>query len=133
MKPPKCKVFPPSARYRDKVVRSIQFDGQTLVIDIQGEGFSFARVHFSNLIGFRVLDERELCEFWNTYSEPNGWLYEVEEGGWFELESTRKLFNWHGHNSDLKEYFLVDDQCISVLTANPPEIRDIGMDPPSKG
>ena len=113
-------------------MRSIQYDGQTLVIDIQGEGFAFARVYFSNPVGFRVLDERDLCEFWNTYSEPNGWLYEVEEGGWLELESTRQLFNSPGMFPGLREYMLVDDQCINVLTVQPPEIRDLGSDPQGK-
>ena len=129
MKPPKCKVFPPSARYRQKVVRSLQFDRDTLVIDIQGEGFSFARIVFQKVVGFRVLDERDLCEFWNTYSEPVGWLYEVEEGGWLELESQRELFNSPVFYRELHEYFLVDEKCVSVLAAEPPEIRDLGTNP----
>ncbi len=129
MKPPKCKVFPPSVRYLEKVIRSLQYDGETLVIDIQGQEFSFARVIFRKVIGFRVLDERDLCEFWNTYSEPTGWLYEVEEGGWLELESKRELFNSPVFCPELKEYFLVDDKCVSVLSAEPPEILDLGIDP----
>ena len=103
MRSPKCKIFPPSARYAKKVVRSLRYDGETLVIDIQGEGFSFARVTFQHVIGFRVLDERDLCEFWNTYSERVGWLYLVEEGGWLELESQRKLFNSPSCFSGLRE------------------------------
>jgi hypothetical protein len=125
MRPPKCKIFPPSARYRKKVVRSLQYDGETLVIEIQGDGISLARVIFKNVVGFRVLDERDLCEFWNTYSEPVGWLYEVEEGGWLELESTRKLFNSPAFFRGLKEYFIVDDKCVSVLSVEPPEVQEI--------
>jgi hypothetical protein len=129
MKPPKCQPYPPAARYRQKVVRSLSYDGKTLTIEIQGEGFAFARVVFHQPAGFRVLDERDLCEFWNTYSEPNGWLYEVEEGGWLELESQRKLFNSKDFIPGLKEYFLVDERCVSVLVAQPPEIIDLGADP----
>jgi len=129
MRPPKCTLFAPAARYRRKVVRSIRFDGIDLYIEIQGEGFAFARVIFRRPAGFRVLDERDLCEFWNTYSEPNGWLYEVHEGGWMELECHRGPFNAHTFFNGLREYFVVDDQCISVLSVQPPEIEDLGSDP----
>src|ERR1700681_3822088 len=93
MKPPKCKPFLPAARYRRKVIRSLSYDGQTLIIEVQGEDFAFARVVFEQPAGFRVLDERDLCEFWKDYHEGNGWLYEVEDGGWLDLESVRSLFN----------------------------------------
>ncbi len=107
-------------------MRSLRYDGETLSVEIQGEGFAFARVVFHQPAGFRVLDERDLCEFWNTYSEPNGWLYEVEEGGWLELEMHRRLFNSPDFFPGLREYLLVDDTCISVLTIRPPEIIDLG-------
>jgi hypothetical protein len=129
MNPPKCKPHPPAARYRRKVVRSLRYDRETLAIEIQGEGFAFARVEFRRPAGFRVLDERDLCEFWNTYSEPNGWLYEVEEGGWLELETHRPLFNSPDFHPGLREYLLVDDKCISVLAVDPPDIIDLGADP----
>jgi hypothetical protein len=29
----------------------------------------------------------------------------------------------------LREYLLVDEDCISVLSAEPPEIHDVGADP----
>lgn len=129
MRPPKCKPYSPSTRYRDKVVRSLRYDGESLILDIQGRGFAFARVVFRSPAGFRVLDERDLCEFWITYSEPNGWLYEVEEGGWLELESHRSNFSSPSMLNDLKEWLVVDDMCISVLSVQPPDIVDLGTDP----
>lgn len=112
-------------------MRSIRFDGSTLEIDVQGDGFAFARVRFREPTGFRVLDERELCEFWSDYSTRVGWLYEVEHGGWRELESTRPLFGTMLSPTHDKEYFLVDEMCISVITAFPVEIEDLGADPSS--
>jgi hypothetical protein len=129
MKSPKCKLFEQATRYRQKAVRSLRFDGDTLVVEIQGEGFAFARVIFEEVVGFRVLDERDLCEFWNKYHEGTGWLYEVEEGGWLELEKARHRFNSDSVIPDLREYFIVDDKCISVLTNRPPQILDFGTDP----
>jgi hypothetical protein len=131
MNSPKCQVLESSLRYKQKVIRALHYDSLSLVIDIQGERkFSFARVTFRKPIGFRVLDEMDLSEFWNNYSEPNGWLYEVLEGGWMELEAQRQGFSSHAiFENKLKEYLLVDDKCISVLSANPPEIEDFGTDP----
>lgn len=129
MKRPKCEPFPSAARYRRKAVRSLSYDGETLTLDIQGEGFAFARVVFRRTVGFRVLDERDLYEFWDTYSEPNGWLYEVEEGGWLELESQRPSFTSLEVCVGLREYLVVDEKCVSVLTAQPPEFVDLGADP----
>ena len=96
---------------------------------IQGDDFAFARVAFAQPVGFRVLDERDLCEFWEHYHEGHGWLYEVEEGGWLELETARSLFNSPSVFPGLREFLIVDDQCISVLTVHPPEIEVLGSDP----
>ena len=129
MRPPKCKLFLPVTRYPRKVWRSLHFDGDKLVVDIQGEGFAYGRIIFQSPVWFRVLDERDLCEFWNTYSEPNGWLWEVEEGGWLELESQRQHFNSRDFIPGLREFLIVDDQCISILTVESPEIHDFGAEP----
>ena len=129
MNPPKCKLVKESSRYKKKVVRSIQYNWGELIVHIQGENFSYARVIFKDPVGFRVLDERDLLEFWPTYSEPNGWLYEVESGGWIELEMMRDGLVSKSFMPKIKEYFLVDDKCISVICIEPPEIHDLGRDP----
>jgi hypothetical protein len=128
MKPPKCVPFPPSTRYKRVAVRSLWYDNDGLAIEVQGEGFVFARVVFRRPAGFRVLDERDLCEFWDHYHAGNGWLYEVEEGGWQELESHRPPFNSPGFFTGLREYLVVCDKCVSVLTVEPPEIINLGAD-----
>jgi hypothetical protein len=120
MKNPKCRPFPAAARFKQTDVKSIEYDG-TLTIKIQADEIH-AQVIFHNPAGFRVLDERDLCEFWENYHEKNGWLYEVEEGGWMELEMVRPLFNSPDFFKGLREYLLVDDKCVSVLTVQPPEI-----------
>jgi hypothetical protein len=126
---PKCTPLASARRYPKKTVRSLRYDQHTLTVDIQGTGFSFARVVFFDVRGFRVLDELDLYEFWPEYSEPNGWLYEVEQGGWMELESQRERFSSPSLIPELREYLLTDDQCISVLCVGPPEITDLGTDP----
>ncbi len=129
---PKCRPFVPALRYKRTVIRSLRYDNETLVIEIQGESFVFVRVTFRRPVGFRVLDERDLCEFWTDYHQGNGWLYEVEQGGWLELESTRPLFNTPSFYPTVREYFLVCDKCINVLSKDPPDLQDLGADPPQE-
>lgn len=130
MKPPKCTPYPPSTRYKRVVVRSLRYDDEALNIEVQGPGFIFARVVFVRPAGFRVLDERDLCEFWGDYHTGNGWLYEVEQGGWLELELTRSEFLAPLMFPGLREFLVVCDTCVSVLTVQPPDIIiDLGADP----
>ena len=75
-----------------------------------------------------MISPNDLAEYWNTYSEPNGWLWEVLRGGWLDLERQRPRF-CSGGEDGLREYFLVDDNCVNVLTRQLPEIIDLGTDP----
>ena len=128
---PKCVLVPESRQYPRKVIRDIHYDGMDLVLAIQGPGFQYARVIFRRPVGFRILDVRDLTEFWNTYSEPNGWLWEVTDGGWLALESLRARFPHDFYGERLREFFVVDGKCVSVLCMAPPEIVDIGSSPTS--
>jgi hypothetical protein len=68
----------------------LAYDLRTLRIFVEDDaGTSFA-VEFSDSIGFRVLDERDLMDFWPTFSTPAGWAFEVTSGGWHDLESQRR-------------------------------------------
>ena len=130
MNTPNCIVLPECLPFKRVETRSIRYDGELLTVELQGEGFVWLRIVFRDSLGFRILDERDLSEFWSTYSEPNGWLYEVLQGGWMELELTRKWFSSPSMFKNLREYFLVGDKCISVLCQSPPEFESLGADPP---
>ena len=126
---PVCNLVPESSRYSEKVIRSVEFDGMDLVIEFQGEGFSYGRLTFPTVEGFRVLDERNLVEFWDEYHEGNGWLWEVESGGWLDLERQRRGFLDHEFLPQMREYLVVDDRCVSVFTMHLPVIEDFGTEP----
>ena len=128
---PECTAVPQSERYSRVDLRSLRFDGSDLTIEVQGTGLAYARLIFHDPAGFRVLDERDLCEFWPEYSEPNGWLWEVLRGGWLDLERERPLFNSHEFLAPLREFFVVGDKCINVLCKTAPELEDLGADPGS--
>ena len=124
---PKCVLIPESKQYAKTVIRTIRFDEPDLIVELQGPVFSYARIVFREVIGYRVIDEREITEFWNDYSEPNGWLWEVLDGGWLSLERSRVRFN--PLQLALREFFVVDNYCVNVLCAEPPELHDLGSNP----
>lgn len=84
-------------------------------------------VNFKNVIGFRVLSEGDLLEFWNPKIKVPGWIWIVENGGWFDLEKKRNGFVEGYHDNKLrKEYLLLGiDECLSIIvTDSEPEILD---------
>jgi len=126
---PECVLVPESSRYVDKTISSVRFVDGDLLIDIEGEGFGRAQMTFRRALGFRVLDERELTEFWNTYSQPHGWLWEVRKGGWLDLEGMRSNFN--PLELPTREFFVVDEFCVSVWSPEPPEFTEASSDSPA--
>ena len=80
-------------------------------------------VRAEEVIGFRVLDEGNLLEFWNPESRPDGWMWKIISGGWFELESTRKGFI-SGYDKEYSEYLILGaDDCINIITNIEPKIN----------
>lgn len=81
-------------------------------------------VVFRNVVGFRVLNEGNLLEFWNPEIRVSGWIWEIEEGGWFTLEKLRKEFVEGLQENKLRKEYLVlgINDCVSVITCSSPEI-----------
>ncbi|RKR11954.1 hypothetical protein C8C83_3713 [Flavobacterium sp. 90] len=82
-------------------------------------------VIFKNVVGFRVLDEGNLLEFWNPDVRVPGWIWKVESGGWFELEKLRNGFVSQHHSIDHNEYLISSiNDCVSVISTSEPIIID---------
>lgn len=79
-------------------------------------------VEFDGMVGFRVLDEGDLLEFWNPQVRADGWLWEVGSGGWFDLEKHRKGF-LSGVTDGYREFLIggIND-CVSVISYEEPKI-----------
>ena len=104
-----------------EVVR-VSYDVPSLSIDVKSFDMDEdkATVKFDRILGFRVLNEGDLLEFWND-QRPKGWLWEVLENGWFDFEKTRDEFLSACH--ELKEYLILGiNDCVNVLTFNTPII-----------
>jgi hypothetical protein len=81
-------------------------------------------VEFPAIIGFRVLDERDLMEFWPECSSPHGKLFEILAGGWLSQELLRPGSLLGPMNIRAREYFLTgSDDCVSVISPEEPIVR----------
>lgn len=80
-------------------------------------------VSFDDTTGFRVLDERDLMEYWPVCSTPNGWLFDIKEGGWLDQERLRIGNNMLSIYPDVKEYLITGiNECVSVFSTVNPEL-----------
>ena len=104
-------------------VVNMEFNEENLEITISINGYKLD-IRFEAPVGFRVLDEGDLLEFWPQCSSMNGWLYKIINEGWFEQESKREGF-LSSHRKDINEYFIIgSDYCVSVLSVDAPDITE---------
>lgn len=81
-------------------------------------------IKFPSTIGLKVLDERDMPEYWHDSvesPEPNypAFVYQVIRGGWFEqLWGISKMNDFYG---TVYEFIVVGgDWCAVVLSTEPP-------------
>ena len=105
-------------------ITAVEYRSGRLRIEVNETGSNRAlEVRFAEVEGFRVLDERDLPEFWPSCSSPAGGIFEVSAGGWLSQEMERPGCLVAHMNSGLKEYLVTGvNECVSVLTTATPEI-----------
>lgn len=110
-------------------IENISYDIFTLRITLNFPGIEGRTyVEFEHVVGFRLLDEGDLLEFWNQESRSLDWIWIVEEGGWLGLEQVRSGFT-SGHNFDGNEYLITGiNECLSVLSTGQPKISHYSAD-----
>ena len=82
-----------------------------------------ATVSFACVEAFRVMDERDLMDFWPTCSTPNGWLFEVATGGWLSQEAERPGSLVAHTIQGVREFLITgEDDCVSVLSVELPVV-----------
>lgn len=85
---------------------------------------AWMEVSFADLVSLRVVDERDLMEFWPTCSSPNGSIFEIPQGGLLDQERARQGSNLEFYGPELREYLVTGiSQCVSVLTTSTPHIK----------
>lgn len=119
--------IPATFPVRSSIVRVAWELGQLSII-VQGavaESRGIA-IDFSDVYGFRVLDERDLLEYWPACSSHNGaGLFEIRQGGWLEQEEARPGSCIGPMRLPLLEFLVTgSDDCVNVLTPSPPRMRE---------
>lgn len=122
-----------SALFEDKAlpadldVVEVRFTPQSTTVDLQSyRSGRMWRVEFAGAVGHRLLDEGALLEFWPGCSTPNGCIFRIESGGWFEQECGRQGFLLRDTQPHLPEYFVTGENgCVSVLSHSPPELMEV--------
>jgi hypothetical protein len=88
-----------------------------------GVGEPRCLVTFPGVLGYRVLDERDLLEYWPVCSTPAGWLFRILSGGWLEQERSRPGSLIHDAHSDVREYLVASmHECVSVFAYDEPTL-----------
>ncbi|RLJ36670.1 hypothetical protein [Acidovorax sp. 106] len=105
-------------------ISNVSYDLQNLRIHV---GHSV--VLFTDAVGFRVLDEGDLLEFWPACSTaPGGVIFEIHDGGWLEQESRRKGFMSSSTRPALREFLVTGlDDCVGVFAFSAPELT-VGLE-----
>lgn len=100
-------------------ISNVAYDLQNLRIQVG----RFA-VLFTDAVGFRVLDEGDLLEFWPACSTaPGGGLFEIHDGGWLVQESGRNGFMSSATRPGLREFLVTgSDDCVGVFAFSAPEL-----------
>lgn len=103
---------------------NVRLDWGELVITLTcGGDRKVAMARFSEIMGFRLLDEGDLLEFWPACARDNGWLYRIKEHGWSDLEASRPGFLLE-QGLGLVEYFISsENNCISILSSAVPKVE----------
>ena len=88
-----------------------------IIINYQVNPNKRLEIHFNpHVVGFRVLDEGDLLEFWTQKEYVGTGIYEVVRGGWKTLEETRSGFLTGFMNIECNEYLITgDNYCVSVI------------------
>ena len=83
-----------------------------------------ATAQFEGVQAFRVLDERDLQEFWPACSSATGGIFEINGGGWLSQETLRPGSMLAHMNPQLKEYLVTgQNECVNVLANAAPTIE----------
>lgn len=103
--------------------------GPTIIDLLSRRSGRRAKAEFEGDVGLRILEELDLAGMWMGTDRSvlrESWLFEVEAGGWFDLESTRDDF-YKQHEAPIREFLIAGYQeCVSVFSRNAPKVVEQG-------
>jgi hypothetical protein len=108
---------------RDTEVIGVSYDARVLRVTVEfyrSPKREWVYVDFRFPRGFRMLHEGDLLEFWRG-EHTQSFLFEVEKGGWLDLEAQREGFI-SSRVANPTEYLVCGvTDCVSVLAIERPQ------------
>ncbi len=107
-----------------EIVRVEYARQQLRVVAQDAKSDTSMRVQFDDVVAYRVMDERDLGEYWPACSLPNGWVFSIQSGGWLSQESVRPGSCIELFYGDVREYLVAGfTDCVSVLCTGEPRVE----------
>jgi hypothetical protein len=106
--------------------------GLRIVIQIIAKGYEdeeYLEVLFSQMRGFRFLDEGDLIPYWKSgeVSWRENIVYEIESGGWMmqELQTDGMLMVTNSFGGCSEWFIATSNGCVNVISRNAPLLRKV--------
>lgn len=104
-------------------VDGLHYEPGHLVVPLHLPSDVRASVEFVRVVGFRVLDEGDLLEFWDPDTRVEVWLWRGEGEGWLAQERRRPGFVSGLGQPEYSEYLVLgENDCVSVFGHEEPKI-----------
>jgi hypothetical protein len=122
VKTPQIAVLPGLSSFSSADIFEVVYNDDGLKVRL-GSDENAPTILFDAVVGFRLLDEGDLLEFWSSAGfDANGSIYVVNSGGWLDLESSRSGF-LSKEREGLVEYLITTAcDCLNVLSFESPTI-----------
>ncbi|BEP45619.1 hypothetical protein GmRootV15_62080 [Variovorax sp. V15] len=104
-----------------EIVRIDYVPRQLTIVARDANGGAPIGVSFAGVVAHRVMDERDLAEYWPACSLPSGWVFFIQSGGWLSQEMVRPGSCIGSFYGEVREYLVAGlTDCVSVLCTGEP-------------
>jgi len=104
-------------------VIDVRYNVDTLLITVRDiDSGTEISVEFTDIEGFRILDEGDLLEFWPKCS--TFWLNQIISGGWLEQECLRPGFTARETKNVLEFFISGVNACVSIISWSAPSVTN---------
>jgi hypothetical protein len=98
-------------------------DGILSVCVVSSREGATATITFENVVGFRVLDEGDMLEFWPNCSY-GALVWQIHEGGWFSFERHRSGLFGDMHRNASEFLIASEEKCVNIISHALPRVSN---------
>jgi hypothetical protein len=98
-------------------------DGVLSVCVVSSPEAGITTIMFENVVGFRVLDEGDMLEFWPSCSCA-ALVWQIHEGGWFSFERHRSELFGEIHKNTSEFLVASSEKCVNIISYALPRVSN---------